>query len=259
MSDIACDSFQEQKEPSLFSKEELAELNPHRIPSHVAIAMDGNRRWARNHNLPVIMGHWKGAEALTQITQAAAEIGIRTLTVYSFSTENWNRSIEEVEGLMYLFQVYLHKERDNMQKMGVRLETIGDLSRLPPLVQTEIALSKQATAHCKKIDLVLAINYGGRDDLKRAFVRIIEEMQLGKIAKEEITEDLIGSFLDTASWDDPELLIRTSGEMRQSNFLLWQLSYSEFDYSGVLWPDFRPQDLLASIRRWQDRKRRLGE
>lgn len=258
MSDIAYDFVQEQK-TDLFSKEELSSIDIHKIPSHVAIAMDGNRRWARNHNLPVIMGHWKGAEALTQITQAAAELGIRTLTVYSFSTENWNRSEEEVDGLMYLFQVYLHKERENMQKQGVRLETIGDLSRLPPLVQEEIALSKRATANCKKIDLVLAINYGGRDDLKRAFVRIVEELEQGKIAKKEITEELIGSFLDTAAWDDPELLIRTSGEMRQSNFLLWQLSYSEFDYPGVLWPDFRPQDLLASICRWQDRKRRMGE
>ncbi len=228
------------------------------VPSHIALVMDGNRRWAARRQVPPMMGHWKGAEVLTQITRAASDLGVRTLTVYSFSTENWSRPPEEVEALMHLFRVYLAEQREPMQKEGVRLETIGDLSRLPQFVQEELEKSKCATAACKKIDLVLAINYGGRDDLKRAFVSMLDDVERGLLRKEEITEGAIGRYLDTARWSDPELLIRTSGEMRQSNFLLWQLCYSEFYYTDVLWPDFTPRDLQNSIEKWQARRRRLG-
>lgn len=242
----------------IFSDEDLSLLDRSAIPNHVAIIMDGNRRWAKNHSLPLIMGHWKGADVLTQITRAASQIGIRTLTVYSFSTENWSRSQEEIDGLMELFEVYLRGERDRMRQEGVCLQTIGDLSRLPSSVQSEIRLTKDATADSKKIDLVLAINYGGRDDIKRAVQRIVEEIEQGKLSKHQISESLINSYLDTALWQDPDLLIRTSGERRQSNFLLWQLSYSEFDYTNVLWPDFTPSDLLTSVCKWQSRAKRLG-
>lgn len=245
------------REP-VFSEEDMLLLDRSVIPSHVAIVMDGNRRWSRRHGVPLIMGHWKGADVLMQMVQAATELGIRTLTVYALSTENWRRPQEELDGLMQLFQVYLSQERDRMQRQGVRLETIGDLSRLPAFLQEEIAESKRATADCKKIDLVLAINYGGRDDLRRAFSSIVEDIQKGKLDKQQISEHLIGQYLDTAKWPDPDLLIRTSGEMRQSNFLLWQVCYTEFDYTGTLWPDFQPHDLLASVCRWQARQRRLG-
>ncbi len=251
------DPLQEEKQ-SIYSPEDLAFLDPAKIPSHIAIIMDGNRRWAKKQGLPAIMGHWKGAETLTKIVRAASELGVKTLTVFSFSTENWNRAREEVDGLMRLFKVYLVKERAAMAKEGVRLQAIGDLKRLPSSVLNELELSKACTAHCKKIDLVLAINYGGRDDIRRAFVVMMTDFEKGKLSKEQVSEQLISQYLDTAQWPDPELLIRTSGENRQSNFLLWQLCYSEFYLTDILWPDFNEHALLQAIRTVQQRQRRLG-
>jgi undecaprenyl diphosphate synthase len=243
---------------AIYSADDLSLLDPAKIPRHVAIIMDGNRRWARRQGLPAMMGHWKGAETLTRIVRAASEIGIKVLTVYSFSTENWGRAKEEVDALMHLFKVYLQKQRVPMFKSGVRLDAIGDLKRLPPCVIEELELSRMYTSQCKKIDLVLALNYGGRDDIRRAFVAMMEDCERGKLAKEQVSEHLISQYLDTARWSDPELLIRTSGERRQSNFLLWQLCYSEFYQTDVLWPDFMPQDLLQAVREHQLRQRRLG-
>lgn len=242
----------------LYSPDDLAILDPAKIPSHVAIIMDGNRRWARKQGLPAMMGHWKGAETLTKIVRAASEIGIKALTVYSFSTENWGRAKEEIDALMHLFKVYLIKEREPMKREGVRLDAIGDLKRLPDFVTEELELSKKATADCKKIDLVLAINYGGRDDIRRAFAAMLQDYEKGRLSKDEITEQTISRYLDTAKWPDPELLIRTSGERRQSNFLLWQLCYSEFYHTEVLWPDFDEHDLLQAVHEHQLRQRRLG-
>lgn len=249
--------LQEEKEV-LYSPEDLRSLDPGRIPRHVAIIMDGNRRWAKKQGLSPMVGHWKGAEALTRIVRAASEMGIKTLTVYAFSTENWSRSEEEVDALMHLFKVYLEKQRKPMIREGVRLEAIGDLQRLPPLVRRELDLSRACTAHCKKIDLVLAINYGGRDDIRRAFLAMVEDFEKGRLFKEQISEPLISQYLDTARWPDPDLLIRTSGEHRQSNFLLWQLSYSEFYYTDVLWPDFDEHEFLQAVRHIQQRERRIG-
>jgi undecaprenyl diphosphate synthase len=251
------DTLQEEKE-SIYSADDIALLDPAKIPKHVAIIMDGNRRWAQRQGLPIMMGHWKGADTLTKMVRAASELGIKTLTVYSFSTENWNRPKEEVDALMELFKVYLEKQRGPMALEGVRLDAIGDLGRLPPFVLRELELSKSHTAHCKKIDLVLAINYGGRDDIRRAFVAMMEDCKTGKLSKEQISEQRISQYLDTARWPDPEILIRTSGERRQSNFLLWQLCYSEFYHTDVLWPDFNEQDLLQAVRDVQQRHRRLG-
>jgi undecaprenyl diphosphate synthase len=251
------DPLHEEKQ-SIYSSEDLAFLDRSGIPRHVAIIMDGNRRWAKKQGLPAIMGHWKGAETLTKIVRAASELGVKALTVFSFSTENWNRAREEVDGLMHLFKVYLIKERAAMIKEGVRLQAIGDLKRLPSSVLRELELSKVCTAHCKKIDLVLAINYGGRDDIRRAFVGMMTDFEKGQLSKEQISEQLISQYLDTAQWPDPELLIRTSGENRQSNFLLWQLCYSEFYLTDILWPDFDESALLQAIRNVQQRHRRLG-
>jgi undecaprenyl diphosphate synthase len=242
----------------IYSSDDLALLDPSKIPSHVAIIMDGNRRWAKRQGLPALMGHWKGADTLTRIVRSASELGIKALTVYSFSTENWNRAQEEVDGLMHLFKVYLEREREPMRCEGVRLDAIGDHSRLPAFVLRELELSKSYTSHCKKIDLVLAINYGGRDDIRRAFVGMMEDCERGKLSKDQISEKMISRYLDTAKWPDPELLIRTSGERRQSNFLLWQLCYSEFYHTDVLWPDFDEHDLLQAVREHQLRQRRLG-
>jgi undecaprenyl diphosphate synthase len=251
------ESLQEEKE-IIFSKEDLASLDRSKIPQHIAIIMDGNRRWARRQGLPPTVGHWKGADNLTQIVRAASEIGIKTLTVFSFSTENWGRTKEEVDALMHLFKVYLERQRGPMIREGVRLEAIGDLSRLPASVLHELNLSRSCTAHCKKIDLVLAINYGGRDDIRRAFVAMMDDVEKGRLAKEQVSEQLISQYLDTARWPDPNLLIRTSGEKRQSNFLLWQLSYSEFFHTEVLWPDFDEHELLQAVRDFQERQRRIG-
>lgn len=243
---------------AIYSPEDLSLLDLSNTPPHVAIIMDGNRRWAAGQGFPPIVGHWKGAETLTNIVRAASELGIKTLTVYSFSTENWSRAQEEIDGLMHLFQAYLERERPSMIEEGVRLDAIGDHTRLPSFVVRELEISKSSTAHCKKIDLVLAINYGGRDDLRRAFVAMVESVEKGELLKEQITEKIISQYLDTAQWPDPQLLIRTSGERRQSNFLLWQLCYSEFYNTDVLWPDFNEHHLLQAVREYQLRQRRLG-
>ncbi len=253
----APESASEEREV-IYSPDDLALLDSSKIPKHVAIIMDGNRRWAKRQGLPAIMGHWKGAETLTRIVRSASELGIKALTVYSFSTENWSRAKEEIDGLMHLFKVYLEKEREPMAREGVRLDAIGDHSRLPPFVLRELELSKSYTAHCKKIDLVLAINYGGRDDIRRAFLTMLKDCEKGNLSKDQITEQLISQYLDTAKWPDPDLLIRTSGERRQSNFLLWQLCYSEFHHTDILWPDFDEHDLLQAVREHQLRQRRIG-
>lgn len=247
-----------QEKETLYISDESALLDLTKVPSHVAIIMDGNRRWAKRQGLPGVMGHWKGAETLFKIVRAASDLGIKTLTVFSFSTENWRRSKDEVDALMHLFKVYLKKERQAMVDEGVRLGTIGDLSGLPSFVLKELELSKSCTQHCSKIDLVLAINYGGRDDIRRAFVAMMEDCEKGRLSKTEVSEKLISAYLDTAKWPDPELLIRTSGERRQSNFLLWQLCYSEFYHTDILWPDFNEHDLLQAVRQHQLRQRRLG-
>jgi undecaprenyl diphosphate synthase len=254
---IIQETLKEEKE-TIYSTDDLGLVDLSKIPQHVAIIMDGNRRWAKRQGLPTMVGHWKGAERLTKIVRAASELGIKALTVYSFSTENWGRAKEEVDALMHLFKVYLEKQRGPMMQEGVRLEAIGDLQRLPPAVLTELNLSRACTAHCKKIDLVLAINYGGRDDIRRAFVAMMEDFEKGKLSKGQISEQLISQYLDTARWPDPDLLIRTSGERRQSNFLLWQLSYSEFFHSDVMWPDFDEHELLQIVREVQQRQRRIG-
>lgn len=235
-----------------------AELDPARVPHHVAIMMDGNRRWAKNRNLPPIAGHWQGAETISALVADAAELGVRVLTVYSFSTENWNRSREEIDGLMHLLKVYLQKEVPRMVQKGVKLDTIGDLSRFPSDVQAIILEAKNATKEGKKIDLVLALNYGARDEIKRATRAIVEDVVNGKLEKEAVSETSISRYLDTAKWRDPELVIRTSGETRLSNFLLWQLSYAEISITATLWPDFSIYDFLRALIDYQNRQRRLG-
>ena len=239
---------------SIFTPEELSLLNLSKSPTHVAIIMDGNRRWAKQRGLPSTMGHWEGAEVLIDVVKAAAELNIKTLTVYSFSTENWTRPTPEIETLMNIFEVYLTQKKELMIREGIRLETIGDLSRLPASVQEAFYKTKNATNHCRRVNLVLALNYGARDEIRRAMLGILKE----NIAPENLTEECIARHLDTHQWGDPDLLIRTSGELRISNFLLWQISYSELYMTDVLWPDFSPRHLYEATLTFQERNRRRG-
>jgi len=244
--------------PSIYTPDDFGKIDSAKIPKHIAVIMDGNRRWARQRKLPPMMGHWEGAEVLTDIVRAASELGVRTVTVYSFSTENWLRSTEEVQALMQLFEVYLIRKKELMIREGIRLETIGDLSRFPPHIQEAFESAKKATEQGGKINLVLALNYGARDEIRRAIGKILEINRKEPIPPSELTEELIARHLDTSRWGDPELMIRTSGEMRVSNFLLWQISYSEIYVTDKLWPDFSPKDLLEAVAAFQRRGRRLG-
>lgn len=239
---------------SIYTREQLAQIEPSKVPKHIAIIMDGNRRWARTKGLLPIIGHWEGAEVLGGILRGAAELGVKTLTVYAFSTENWGRPKEEVEDLMNIFELYLARKKEVMVRDGVRLDAIGDLKRLPEKVLNAFHDAKKATELCDRINLLLALNYGSRDEIRRAVVKIVEE----KIASDQITEECISKFLDTGPYGDPELLIRTSGEMRLSNFLLWQISYAEIFTTQMLWPEFSPKGLLDAVVTFQNRQRRVG-
>lgn len=247
-----------QKQFHYFHPSQLAHLNHSRIPHHIAIIPDGNRRWAKKHLASPQEGHREGADILMEVVKAAQELNVKILTFYSFSTENWVRSKEEINALMALFTTYLLQQQEEMIRNGIKFETIGNLTDLPSFLNQAIYETKQATQHCTKIQLVLALNYGARDELCRAFKTILEDYDKGQIKKEEINEAMITGYLDTANWKDPELLIRTSGELRLSNFLLWQSSYTEFYATPVLWPDFTPQDLLEAIIVYQNRERRWG-
>lgn len=250
-------SLDEVKEKSPYS-DEIQEVRSSIIPRHIAIVMDGNRRWAKQRGISDTYGHWKGADVIMSIVRLASNLGVRVITLYAFSTENWSRSREEIDELMKLICFYLENNKQGMIEESVRLETIGDLSRLPEEVQEVLRKTKEATSGGAKIKLVLALNYGGRDDLKRAFVQMAEDLEKGKIVRQNISEALISGYLDTAPFGDPDLFIRTSGEQRLSNFLLWQLSYTEVYVTEVLWPDFTQEDLLNAIREFQKRNRRLG-
>lgn len=243
----------------IYSEKRLLTLNSLHIPKHIAIIMDGNRRWASRRGLLPLAGHMRGADTLVQIVRAASELGVEVLTVYAFSTENWKRSPVEVEALMKLFKTFIAKQKDSMIKEGVRLDIIGDTFRLPADVKDSFDEVIEATKEGNKFNLVLALNYGGRDELKRAVSAIVEDCLSNKLSKDEINEELISSYLDTSKWQDPDLLIRTSGENRLSNFLLWQISYSEVFLTDVLWPDFSEQNLLEAILEYQKRELRIGK
>ncbi len=247
--------------PSAFySNEELAIVQQHPVPKHIAIIPDGNRRWAKKQSAFNLMkGHWAGASILTTIVEAASDLGVEALTVYSFSTENWLRPKQEVQTLFSVFETFLRKNRSKMVGLGVRLGTIGNLAPFPDSLKEEIEKTREATADGKTIDLVLAMNYGARDEMRRALVSMVGAMERGDLEKELITEEVIADYLDTARYIDPELLIRTSGEQRISNFLLWQLAYTEVYVTDVLWPDFTPRDLLDAVLDFQKRIRRLGK
>ncbi|MCB1136981.1 MAG: di-trans,poly-cis-decaprenylcistransferase [Chlamydiia bacterium] len=242
----------------ILSEEELSVLDPARIPQHIAIIPDGNRRWARNRHLSPEMGHHRGADSLTDIVKAAKDIGVKVLTIYGFSTENSSRPAFEVDALMFIMERYLVDKREDMVNSDIRCRSIGDIAHLPSSLIKALRETEAATAHCQSIDFVLALNYGGRDDIRRGVTRLVEDCMAGKIDKSSIDETVIAQYLDTAAWPDPDMMIRTSGEIRISNFLLWQASYTELCPLDVYWPDFTPQHLLKAVGDFQNRNRRHG-
>jgi undecaprenyl diphosphate synthase len=242
-----------------FTTEQLSSLKWDKIPKHVAIIPDGNRRWAAERQQNSEAGHEEGGNSLIEIVKAASELHIKVITFYLFSTENWARPEDEISALMWLLHNFLVEHRQTMLDYEIKLHTIGILERFPEFVQNTISETKEATAHCQQIDMVLALNYGARDEICRAVKSIVRKCKDGELSEESISEALISSHLDTEEWDDPDLLIRTSGEMRLSNYLLWQLSYSELFVTEVLWPNYQPKHLLEAILNFQTRDRRLGK
>jgi len=225
---------------------------------HVAIIMDGNGRWAKERGWPRLVGHRKGAERVKEITRACPDLGIKWLTVYAFSTENWKRSTEEVLGLMSLFARYIQREADALSEEGVRMRFIGDRGPLDSKLRRLMDGIELRTASNARLNLTVAINYGGRDELRRAAVALAQEVAEGRLAPEALTEAALAGKLDTAGLPDPDLVIRTSGESRTSNFLPWQTAYSEYEFTPTLWPDFTPQKLAEILQKFGARERRFG-
>jgi undecaprenyl diphosphate synthase len=228
------------------------------IPAHVAIILDGNGRWAKKRGLPRTAGHKQGCAAVEQTVEDAARLGIRYLTVYGFSTENWKRPEDEVSTLMNLFRFYTKRLLKIATANNVRVRMIGERTRFALDLQEGIRQLEERTKDNTGLTFVIAVNYGGRDEITRAVRRMAEDTEKGLLRPEEIDERKVASYLDTAGIPDPDLLIRTSGELRLSNFLLWQLAYSEFYITDVLWPDFNRDELVRAIRAYNQRDRRFG-
>lgn len=220
--------------------------------------MDGNGRWAKTRSLARIRGHRQGVEAVRAAVRTAGEIGVEFLTLYAFSSENWSRPQSEIRALMELLKNFLKSEIEELNENNVQLHTIGEIERLPASVQRQIAATKSATAANTGLKLVLALSYGARQEITRAVRTIAQKIESHILDPRQISEELISRHLDTQDYPDPELLIRTSGEMRLSNFLLWQISYAEFVVLPVLWPDFRKEHLIEAVREFGNRQRRFG-
>lgn len=229
-----------------------------KIPYHVAIIMDGNGRWAKAKGKPRTYGHTEGAKRVADVTRAAGEMGVKYVTLYAFSTENWNRTEEEVTALMKLFRGYLKTCVKDADENNMRIRVIGDRTRLAQDIQDSIDYVEKHTEAYDGVTLTLAINYGGRDELTRAVRKIADEAAAGSIKAEDITEDMISAHLDAPDIPDPDLLIRTCGEERISNFLLWQLAYTEFYFTDIAWPEFDGDRLRQAIEAYSARDRRFG-
>ena len=228
------------------------------LPQHIAIIMDGNGRWAKQRHLPRVEGHRQGAESARTIIKAAGELGIKYLTLYAFSVENWNRPKDEVDALMKYLIHYLKSETPKLNKSNVRLEAIGQIWRLPGNVQEQLKKARATLAKNNGLTLVLALSYGGRTEIVDAVRGIAEDVKRGRLEPADINDQVVSQHLYTRSYPDPDLLIRTSGEMRVSNFLLWQISYAEFVITPTLWPDFRKPQLHAALEEYASRHRRFG-
>ena len=228
-----------------------------RVPNHIAIILDGNGRWAKKRGMPRSFGHVKGCENLEDICEVAKELGVKYLTVYAFSTENWKRSKEEVDGLMKLFRNYLKKCIKISQKNNMRVKVIGDITAFDSDIQESIEKLEDFSKDFTDLHFQIALNYGSREEITRAVNRMLEDQKAGKL-ETPVSEDTISGYLDTAGLPDPDLMIRTSGELRLSNYLLWQLAYSEFYFTDVPWPDFKKEELVKAIEKYNERDRRYG-
>ena len=229
------------------------------MPRHIAIIMDGNGRWAKKQGLARVFGHKRGVETVHNITVAATELGIEYLTLYTFSTENWNRPKEEIDALMNLLVDTIVKETPTLMDNNVRLLTIGDLNRLPEAARRKFMACVEQTAGNTGLSMVIALSYSARWEIINAMQTAVRRAQAGELRAEDVNEQLVSSLMTTADMPDPDLLIRTSGELRISNFLLWQLAYSELYFTECLWPDFTPEELYRAILDYQNRERRFGK
>ncbi len=234
-------------------------LNQEKLPKHIAIIMDGNGRWAKGKGQPRVLGHRAGVKTVRRITEACAKVGVKYLTLYAFSTENWNRPAFEVNALMRLLVETLNKEVKILNKNNIQLQTIGDLSALPKRSKAAMEKAIKATASNDRMRLTLALNYSGRWEIMEAAKTLAQKVKEGKMSSDDINEAVFSGALTTYDMPDPELLIRTSGETRLSNYLLWQLAYSEFYFTPLLWPDFMENDLYEAIYTFQNRERRFGK
>jgi len=236
-----------------------SQINTDRLPRHIAIIMDGNGRWAKQHGKHRVFGHRNGVQAVRECTESAAELGVEYLTLYAFSTENWNRPALEVNALMALLVDTLGKEVNTLMKNDIRLKAIGDLEKLPKRTYKALLDGIEKTKDNKRMTLVLALNYSGKWEILNAAKNLAESAKAGNLEPEDIDESIFANALTTAGIPDPELLIRTSGETRLSNFLLWQLAYSEFYFTEEFWPDFKKDSLYTAILDYQKRERRFGK
>ncbi|MCB0569309.1 MAG: isoprenyl transferase [Phaeodactylibacter sp.] len=236
-----------------------SQINLEKLPKHIAIIMDGNGRWAKQHGKPRVFGHKNGVIAVREATEAAAELGVKFLTLYAFSTENWNRPKLEVNALMRLLVETLHKEVETLNKNDIRLQAIGDISKLPERTYQALLQGIEDTKDNTRMTLVLALNYSARWEIIDACRRLAQQVLAGEASPAQIDEQLFSNALNTRDIPDPELLIRTSGENRISNFLLWQIAYTELYFSPAFWPDFRKEHLYQAIIDYQQRERRFGK
>ena len=234
-------------------------LDKNNLPKHIAIIMDGNGRWAKKKGAMRVFGHKNAIKAVREVTEACAELGIAHLTLYAFSTENWNRPQKEVDALMQLLVTTIRKETDTLTKNNIRLSTIGNTEQLPKACQKELAEAIEITSKNTGLNLILALSYSGRWDISQALKRIAEDIETHKLNSGQINDQLIEQYLVSQNIPDPELLIRTSGEFRISNFYLWQMAYTEIYITPILWPDFRREHLYEAIADYQKRERRFGK
>jgi undecaprenyl diphosphate synthase len=235
------------------------DLDPDGLPQHVAVIMDGNGRWAKQQGLPRVLGHRRGVAALKDLLRCCKDWGIPALTAYAFSTENWGRPLEEVDFLMVLFERVLRAELREMVREGVRIRFVGDLERLPPSLQAEIHQAMATTAGNTNVQFTVATNYGGRQEILNACRQLAEQVRAGQLNPADITEQLFAQHLYTHDLSDPDLLIRTSGEQRLSNYLLWQMAYTEQYFTDTLWPDFDREAFHQALLSFQQRQRRFGK
>lgn len=237
----------------------IKDLDLSRVPEHVAVIMDGNGRWAKARSMERSAGHVEGVNTVRQITEIASELGVKYLTLYAFSTENWNRPKEEVDALMHLIVVAIERETPDLIKNNVRLGMIGDFERMPAEAYDRLRRCMADTAHCTGLNLILALSYSSRWEITEACRRIATEVKEGRMSPDSITDRTVSEYLATASMPDPDLLIRTGGEMRISNFLLWQIAYSEIYFTDIYWPDFNKESFCQAIIEYQSRERRFGK